>query len=574
VAPVLTRSFDNARTGANLQETAFTPAAVQQKGLRKLFSLSIPDDKRGCEAQPVIIPNVPVGAAGAKHDVIVLCSMANTVRAFDANTGASLWVRQGLGTPIPGSRMIDGWLINDHWGILSTPVADPDTNTVYCVTWSNPQGDWTKAVHTLWSLKLADGSNAKPPVSLQGVAYNPGHELAQQTFKGSARKQRAGLLLTNVNGRKTVFVASGTIQETAPNARGWVVAVDVASNTVAAAWTAASKYYGGGIWMAGQGPAADDQGFVYAITGNGSFDGVTEFGECFIKLQYTPPSGNTAGSIAPVDWWSPYPDSGRAGGPPTGDHITTDIGGGWDDVDMGSGGVTLIPWLNLLVGSGKDGILYVLDPRNMGKTMPQDFGNPAGNYAKLKAPPIWFTYYPGDGINPAPQKFTDLNILSGGRTHHEHSTPVAYRSPNHGTLLFCWGENGNLRAWSIDQSGVAKYLACSSEVASPEATQPPTGHGGMPGGMLTLSANGSNPNSAILWATVPMGDANQKVTQGVLYAYDATNFGTFGDGSGAITRLWTSPQYTYNKFNLPIVSGGKLYVPTYDGKVDVYCLNG
>ena len=41
---------------------------------------------------------------------------------------------------------------------------------------------------------------------------------------GSARKQRAGLLLTNINGRKTVFVACGTIQETAANARGWVIA--------------------------------------------------------------------------------------------------------------------------------------------------------------------------------------------------------------------------------------------------------------------------------------------------------------------------------------------------------------
>jgi hypothetical protein len=573
VVPVLTRSFDNARTGANLKETVLTPAAVRQKGLRKLFSLTIPDDKRGCEAQPVIVPGVPIGAAGTQHDVVILCSMANSVRAYDANTGTSLWVRQ-LGTPIPGSKDIDGWLINDHWGILSTPVVDPDTNTLYCVTWSSPTKDWKRAVHTLYSLKLSDGSNAKPALSFEGVVYNPGHGLPAQTFKGSARKQRAGLLLTNVNGRKTVFVASGTIQETAANARGWVIACDVASNTVAAAWAAASRYSGGGIWMAGQGLAADDAGFIYALTGNGSFDGVTEFGEAFIKLQYTPPSGTTPGSILPVDWWSPYSDSGRAGGPQTGDHITTDIGGGWDDMDLGSGGVTLIPWLGLIVGAGKDGILYVLDPNNMGKTMPADFANPAGNYAKLKAPPIWFTYYPGDGVNAAPQKFSDLNFFGAGRTHHEHSTPVAYQSPNHGTLLYCWGENGNLRAWSIDGTGHAKYLGCSSEVASPEATQPPAGRGGMPGGMLALSSNGNTPNSAILWACVPMKDANQIVSQGVLYAYEAANFGTYSDGSGAIVRLWQSPQYTYNKFNVPVVAGGKVYVPTYDGKVDVYCLNG
>jgi hypothetical protein len=565
--PVLTRSYDNERSGTNLKETILTPAAVQQNGLRKLFSLVIPDDKRGCEGQPLVVPQVSVG--GAVHDIVILCSMANTVRAYDANNGAPLWTRK-LGTPIMGSRAIDGWLINDHWGILSTPVIDPDTNTLYCVTWSSTDGTAAKAVHTLYSLKLSDGSNAKPPVSLEGATYAPGHGLPLQTFKGSARKQRAGLLLTNISGRKTVFVACGTIQETAANARGWVIACDVASNTVSAAWAATSKYSGGGIWMAGQGLAADSDGFLYALTGNGSFDGITEFGESFIKLQYTPPSGATPGSIVVADWWSPFSDSGRAGGSQTADHITTDNGGGWDDMDLGSGGVTVIPSLGLVIGAGKDGILYALNKDNMGKTMPADFGNPTVNYAKLKAPPIWFTYFPGVGVNAAPQKFTDLNTLTFNRTHHEHSTPVVFQSPNHGAMLFCWGENGNLRAWTIDGTGIAKYLGCSSEVASPQSPVPP---GGMPGGMMCLSSNGSTPASAILWACVPLQNANQIVSQGNLYAYDATNLGTFGDGSGSITRLWQSPQYTYNKFNVPVVAGGKVYVPTYDGKVDVYGLN-
>jgi outer membrane protein assembly factor BamB len=202
--------------------------------------------------------------------------------------------------------------------------------------------------------------------------------------------------------------------------------------------------------------------------------------------------------------------------------------------------------------------------------MPADFANPAVNYAKLKAPPIWFTYFPGVGVNAAPQTFTALNTLSFNRTHHEHSTPVVFQSPNHGTMLFCWGENGNLRAWTIDATGVAKYLGCSSEVASPQSPVPP---GGMPGGMMCLSSNGGAPSSAILWACVPLQNANTMVSQGNLYAYDATNLGTYSDGSGAITRIWQSPQYTYNKFNVPVIAGGKVYVPTYDGKVDVYGLN-
>ncbi|MFZ0591473.1 MAG: hypothetical protein WAM39_13495 [Bryobacteraceae bacterium] len=564
--PVLTRSFDNARSGTNLQETTLTPAAVQQKGLRKLFSLAITDDDRGCEAQPLIVPSVKMGD-GTTHDLVILCSMADTVWAYDAEDGALHWV-QRLGKPIPGSRAIDGWLINDNWGILSTPVVDPDTQTLFCVTWSSSDGNAENAIHTLHTLNLADGTHATPPLSLEGAAYDPGHGIPVQTFKGSARKQRAGLLLTNINGRKTVFIACGTILETAGSARGWVIACDVASNSISAAWAATCAYSGGGIWMAGQGLAADSEGHIYALTGNGSFDGITEFGECFVKLLYTPPSSNSPGNLAVADWWSPFSDSGRAGGSQIGTHITVDTGGGWDDMDLGSGGIVLVPSLGLVLGAGKDGILYVLDQNNMGKTTPKDFANPASNYAKLKAPPVWFTYYPGNNASAAPDKFTDLNFLAAGRTHHEHSTPVVFETRDRGVLVYCWGENGNLRAWSLDKSGKATYLACSAETASPQSPVPP---GGMPGGMLSLSANGDS--DAILWACVPMQDANKVVSPGVLYAYDATNFGKYSDGSGSIKLLWQSPQYTYNKFNVPVVSGGKVYVPTYDGKVDVYVLN-
>ncbi len=322
--------------------------------------------------------------------------------------------------------------------------------------------------------------------------------------------------------------------------------------------------------MGGQGLASDPYGFLYTLTGNGSFDGKTEWGECFLKLQYTPPrkdvAGATEGAIQVVDWWSPYSDSGRAGGPQAGDHITADKGNGWDDMDLGSGGIVLIPELQLVAGAGKDGILYVMHDTKMGKTMPADFTNPAQNYAKLAAPPEWLTYY--NPATPAPQKFTDLNQIYGGRTHHQHSTPVTFRSANHGTMMFIAGENGNLRAWTIGANGRAKYLGCGAEVASVDSPVPP---GGMPGMMLSLSANGQQ--GAIVWACVPLGDANKQVTQGYVAAYDATNIGTYSDGSGALKLLWKSPNYTYNKFNVAVVSGGKLYVPTYDAKVDVYGLN-
>ena len=60
--------------------------------------------------------------------------------------------------------------------------------------------------------------------------------------------------------------------ETGNGAAGWIFAFDCATNSIAAA-LATSQGEGAGIWMGGQGLAADPQGFLYALTGNGDFDG-------------------------------------------------------------------------------------------------------------------------------------------------------------------------------------------------------------------------------------------------------------------------------------------------------------
>jgi len=55
------------------------------------------------------------------------------------------------------------------------------------------------------------------------------------------------------------------------------------------------------------------------MTGNGTFDAITDWAECFLKLRYTPPAGRRGGSIAVVDWWTPWTDDGRSGLDPSGD---------------------------------------------------------------------------------------------------------------------------------------------------------------------------------------------------------------------------------------------------------------
>jgi outer membrane protein assembly factor BamB len=584
---ITTRSYDNARSGANTRELSLTPAAVRTRGMRHLFSLALPGDARGCEAQPLIVPGV-VMKDGSVHDIVYVATMANQVFAFDANTGASLWNVQ-LGPPINGSLAIDEYLINDHWGILSTPVIDTQSSLMYVCVWTSADQTWQNGQHFLHAIRLKDGSDVHPPLNLEASTYDPGYGRPIQTFRSSERKQRAALLLAN----GAVFIGFGTLAETAQSARGWLIAVDTVHFQVSATWASTALGRGGGIWQSGAGPAADSEGNIYVLTGNGDFDGVTDFGESMVKLRYTAPQGNTPGALKVVDWWAPWTDDGRIGASAEGESPPANLAAGrptnfrvdarlaqtlgadamnsndaWADQDFGSAGPVLVPTIGAILASNKDGILYTANMHDLGKTMPADLdpSQTAKNYAKLKTSPIFYTYYPGPQPSPAPTSVQDLNFWSGNRTHHLHGTPVVWQSATHGLMHFCWGENGNLRAWVLSNNGESVYLACSAEVASVEAPAPP---GGMAGGMISLSANGNR--DGVIWASISYWDANMKVSPGRFLAYDAANFGTYSDGSGSIPPLWDSQawnwKFSHNKFNRPIVWNGRVYLPTYDGEI-------
>lgn len=637
--PVLTRGYDNARTGYNSAETILTQSAVTSKGIKKIFSLPMEGDARGDEAQTLILPSLKCDD-GTVRDIAVCAAMTNDIGVFDANDSDYLWMKK-LAVPINGSGAIDAWKINDHWGILSTPVIDPDTQYLYCVAWTSPTGSSSSATYAMHVIDLKTGLRVCPPVSLQNLTYTPANGKTQ-TWKSIMRKQRSSLLLTNINNVKTVFFASGTIAETSNGAAGWICAFDVMTNAFVAQMTTTSGN-GGGIWMGGGGLCADSKGNLYCQTGNGDFDGVNDFGECVIKVQYSPryayipangevgpgyhDNGAAATSLKIVDWWCPWDDAQRLGEAPTtmtskrlgaklagisapseemrnmvtaadareldmynmeyhkdepvngmkdmkvarkdGDKWMLAVNpadAGWSDEDLGSGGLTIFEDLGIVLACGKDGIAYLVNMNNMGKTKPADLVNPAANYAKLVQVPQWFTYYPGN-VNAAPQDPSTLNFMWQGKTRHMHSTPASFTSSVNGRTVFCWGENSPLRAWKITKTGIT-FLAQGNEVASANVANSP---GGMPGGFFCISSNGTNKGTAILVACIPLGDANKTVTQGRLLVYDAENF-----VNSTIRVLWDSQQwnitYMHNKFNPPVVSGGKIFIPTYSGAVDVYSL--
>ncbi|ADV82527.1 hypothetical protein [Terriglobus saanensis] len=617
VAPILTRGYDNARSGANLHETVLTRASVAQSGIRKLFTIPVWGDARGTECQPLLLPQVRIAADNSVHDVLLLPNMANNVRAVDAATGAAIW-DLFLGRPVDGSGAIDMHLINQHWGVLSTGVIDPETKRLYCVPWISADGTPQQAVHFMAVIDIAKGQLVCPLVTLAGLKDGT------QTYSSSMRKQRSSLVLTNVGGRKTVFFASGTVLETTNGASGYVFAFDCGSNQFTAT-LATSQGRGAGIWMGGQGLAADASGFLYAATGNGSFNGTNDFGEAVIKIQYQPPAGTAKGWMKVADWWSPYSDAGRTGQNPQlssptvvpsnkmsgmsapSAEMATPVGGGmamplkgahvvkttdeqgravqlvypkdarqnaaWSDEDFGSAGGTLIEDYHVYLAGGKDGITYPVRTTAMGKTKPADFANTKANCAKLAAPAVWATASPGRNIDSCPKDVTDLNFFPNGRTRHMHSTPVQYWHPTLGLILFVGGENSAVHAWEMSSSGKMTYLAEGAELASENVTNSP---GGMAGSFMTLSSNNNQKGTALLWCLQPWGDANSTVTAGRLIVYDPDplNYVTLPNGSKRIPSLWRSQDWNINftdpKFNVPVVSGGKVYVPNYSGSVDVY----
>jgi hypothetical protein len=364
--------------------------------------------------------------------------------------------------------------------------------------------------------------------------------------------------------------------------------------------------------MGGQGLAADAQGFLYAITGNGDFDGQTQWGESFVKIQYTPAAGGTAASLKVVDHWTPWTDLTRSGqarlestklaGQSAPSEWMKPVGGGmnmslknaktvgtinerglptvlvypdmatgnWADEDWGSAGPACIFAIGICVATGKDGIGYPIKVANMGATAATDLADPKSNCNKLAGAPVWLTMSPGN-VDPCPADPTTLNFFPWGDTAHLHMTPVQYYDPVlKSWTIFVWGENGQLHKWAVSATGTLTYVAESNEYASVDVRGRPPG--GMPGGFCSGSSNGADPNSAILVCTIPYGDANARVVNGRLLVYDPVHLA----GDGSLKVLWDSQQwgvpFIYNKFDPPVIDGGQIYVPNYNGGVDVYQL--
>jgi len=152
--PVTTWHYNNARTGANGNETILNLANVNPNTFGKLFD--IPADG-AVVGQVLYLPNVSIAGKGT-HNVVYAATMHDSVYAFDAesNTGANanpLWQVSLLpsgATPVPmtvqGCSGVTAWT---EVGIVATPVIDSATGTIYVVAKTYESGNTVFRLHAL-----------------------------------------------------------------------------------------------------------------------------------------------------------------------------------------------------------------------------------------------------------------------------------------------------------------------------------------------------------------------------------------------------------------------------------------
>src|SRR5208337_1652232 len=123
---VLTRNYNNQRTGASLSETVLNTSNVTAGQFGKLFSLPVDDQ---VYAGVLYVAGLQIG--GTTHNVVYVATTNNTVYAFDADTlGPPLWARNFNANGRPSTNADVGGNCGAYAdfrgtiGIVGTPVID------------------------------------------------------------------------------------------------------------------------------------------------------------------------------------------------------------------------------------------------------------------------------------------------------------------------------------------------------------------------------------------------------------------------------------------------------------------
>ena len=353
---VLTYHNDIARTGQNLTETVLTTSNVTSAKFGKLGFYSVDGL---VDAQPLYASSVAVPSNGT-HNLLIAATEHDSVYAFDADTGATIWHTSMLKSGETTSDHRGCSQITPEIGVTSTPVINRTrgpNGVVYVVAMSkDASGNYHQRVH---ALDLTLGTELfGGPMDVQAKYPGTGDNSdgTNVSFDAGQYAERAGLLLMN----GILYTAWTSHCDIRPYT-GWIIAYDAATLVQTAVLNVTPNGNEGSIWMSGAGLAADSSGDIYFLDANGVFDSTLnssgfpsngDYGNAFMKL-------STSGGLAVADYFEMNNQSSENG----------------SDTDLGSGGAMVLPDLNdgaghtmhLAVGAGKDSNLYVVNRDSMGK---------------------------------------------------------------------------------------------------------------------------------------------------------------------------------------------------------------
>ncbi|BDI32517.1 hypothetical protein CCAX7_45680 [Capsulimonas corticalis] len=531
-ADVLKSHNDCANTGQNLQEKLLTPALLRAGRFGLLFRIpvdagvgpNIPHNLSGAQiyAQPLYLAGTPL-PDGRRRNVLFVATEHDSVYAFDADSGETLWKRTDFVDGQTRQPFFGNSDLQPEIGVTGTPVIDPATGTLYVVVLTMENGGLTPSDYhqRLYALDCATGANKfAPGFPVEITATSTGTEgrpdTGPITFRPDLENQRCGLVL---NAGK-VYIAWASHQDKGPY-HGWVIACDARTGAVRAALNDSPSVaqFGAGIWQSGGSPSIDTAGNVYVSTGNGVFDAPTgNWGECFLKL-----NGET---LNVKDYFCPF------------NHVGLDRG----DADLGTSGMLLLPddvgsakHRHLMFSGGKVGMLSLVDRDAL------------GGFDAAANKVVQEIEVPADGDGNTSKQWYGL-----------YSVPAYF----HGAVYY-------LRTGEyLKRVPIANGRLEESQTVSNTSLR-----FGFPGATPSVSADGAD--NGVVWVTesyYPTGlNMRDHADPGRmrLHAYDAATLEELYSSGDTAPTIDGVVYRNFMKFNPPTITNGRVYVAT-AGSILVY----
>ena len=501
---VPTWRYDVTHAGQNTNETALTPDNVTESTFGKLFSLAVDG---ATYAQPLYVPNLTIN--GQTHNVLFVTTAHDSVYAFDAdsNGGANA-------NPLWHVTLLDA-AHGAGSGAIPIPYQDEGSQDMEPEVGITGTGAIDTSTNTLFvvaatkengvyfrrlhAINLLNGQErANSPVAVKATVNGTGTGSSGGKLSFSPLWQNQRPALDFYNGH--VYFAFAAHGDNGPW-HGWVFAYDGVTMAQTAAVCLTPNGFGAGVWNSGSGMPIDDGGTagrLFLTTGNGTLTTYPPFSASSELGDSIIAFDLANGGLKPIDAFTPYNQAKLSSA----------------DLDLGSGGLLMVPQQqgstpHELVQVGKDGIILVANRDNLGG------------------------YTPSAG--------SDSNALQAiaGQIKGLWSTPTYW--------------NGNVYTWG--NGDVPKLFHMSSGVMNETPSSKSTISSAFPGASFSISSNGTQ--DGIAWAI----RTDQYTTHGpgILYAWNAndltkpiyeTDTNATRDSSGRA-----------NKFAIPIVTNGKVYVP-------------